>query len=175
MKKILALVLALALVATFAACGGAKEAEYKLGMGINVSLDSSADAADDKDAVAQADATVATVVLDAEGKIVAADLDCAQTKVSVKADGTLTVDGVDVRTKKEKKEDYNMKDTSAKMGNIEGGAEWYEQAAAFCAFITGKTLNEAIAIAANPAETDVIASCTIGVEDFLKLIVKSGL
>jgi len=55
------------------------------------------------------------------------------------------------------------------------GKEWYEQAAGFCAFITGKTLNEAIAIAANPAETDVVASCTIGTDAFLQLIVKAGL
>ena len=80
MKKILALVLALAMVATFAACGGGEEApataEYKIGMGVVVSLDSSADT------TAQADATVATVIIDADGKIVAADLDVAQTKVT---------------------------------------------------------------------------------------------
>ena len=35
--------------------------------------------------------------------------------------------------------------------------------------------DEAIAIAVNPGETDVISSCTIGTEDFLKLIVKAGL
>ena len=173
MKKILALVLALALVATFAACGGAKEAEYKLGMGINVSLDSSADAADDKDAVAQADATVATVVLDAEGKIVAADLDCAQTKVSVSADGKVTVDGVDLRTKKEKKEDYNMKDTSAKMGNIESGAEWYEQAAAYAQKMIGKTAADIKALETKESnghqvavDADLFAVCTMDITSF---------
>ena len=67
------------------------------------------------------------------------------------------------------KEGYGMKAISPI------GKEWYEQTAAFCAFITGKTLNEAIAIAVNPAETDVATSCTIGTEDFLKLIVKAGL
>ena len=60
MKKILALVLALAMVATFAACGkdatsstdGAATAEYKLGMGVVVSLDSSADADAEKGSAA---------------------------------------------------------------------------------------------------------------------------
>lgn len=173
MKKILALVLALALVATFAACGGAKEAEYKLGMGIDVSLDSSADATEDKDATAQADATVATVVLDKDGKIVAADLDCAQTKVSVKADGTVTVDGVDVRTKKEKKEDYNMKGVSASMGNIEGGAEWYEQAAAFAEKMIGKTVADIKALETKESnghqvstDADLFAVCTMDITSF---------
>ena len=76
---------------------------------------------------------------------------------------------VAVQTKNELKEGYGMKGISPI------GKEWYEQAAGFCAFITDKTLNEAIAIARNPAETDVVASCTIGVEDFLMLIVKAGL
>ena len=82
MKKFLALVLALALVATFAACGAkdttssgdnapagdaAAPAEYKLGVGTVVSLDSSAEG------TAQADTTVATVVLDKDGKIVDCD------------------------------------------------------------------------------------------------------
>lgn len=40
--------------------------------------------------------------------------------------------------------------------------------------ITGKTLEGAITVAANPGETDVISSCTIGTDDFLKLIVKAG-
>ncbi len=173
MKKILALVLAIAMLATFAACGGAKEAEYKLGMGVDVSLDSSADAADDKDAVAQADATVATVVLDAEGKIVAADLDCAQTKVSVTADGKVTVDGVDLRTKKEKKEDYNMKGVSASYGNIEGGAEWYEQAAAFVEKMVGKTVADIKALTTEEknghnvsTDADIYAVCTMDITSF---------
>lgn len=165
MKKILALVLALVLVASFAACGEkpAQEAEYKLGMGVVVSLDSS------KDATAQADATVATVVLDKDGKIVAADLDCAQTKVT--ADSDLAT--VDVRTKKEKKEDYNMKGVSATYGNIEGGAEWYEQAAAFAQKMVGKTVNDVKALATElkndhnvATDADIYAVCTMDITDF---------
>ena len=146
MKKILALVLALAMIATFAACGTKEDAsstdgtssagdkapagnndataEYKLGMGISVSLASS------KDKTAQADATVATVIMDKDDKIVAADLDCAQTKLTADADLT----AVDLRTKKEKKEDYKMKGVSPI------GKEWYEQAAAFAEKMVGKTV-----------------------------------
>ena len=166
MKKILALVLALAMVATFAACGNS-EAEYKLGMGVSVSLDSSADKTDDKDAVAQADATVATVVLDKDGKIVAADLDCAQTKVSVDENGKVIVDGVDLRTKKEKKEDYNMKGVSPI------GKEWYEQAAAFAEKMIGKTAADIEALATKESnghnvavDADIYAGCTMDITAF---------
>ena len=102
--------------------------------------------------------------------ITSAYIDAVQANVKFNAQGKITTDlTAPVLTKNELKEGYGMKAISPI------GKEWYEQAAGFCAFITNKTLNEAIAIAANPAETDVVASCTIGVEDFLKLIVKAGL
>ena len=102
--------------------------------------------------------------------ITSAYIDAVQANVAFDAQGKIASDlTVAPQTKNEIKEGYGMKGISPI------GKEWYEQAAGFCAFITGKTLNEAIAIAANPGETDVVASCTIGVEDFLKLIVKAGL
>lgn len=164
MKKILALVLAVAMLASFAACG-ASEAEYTLGMGISVSLDSS------NGETAQADATVATVVLDANGKIVAADLDCAQTKV--KAADVDDLSKVDVRTKKEKKEDYNMVKFSPE-GTCIG--EWYEQAAAFAEYCVGKTASEVANIAVadtrndgymRPTDADLAAGCTMDVTSFI--------
>ena len=63
MKKLLALALCLCMVLALTACGE-KEATYKLGMGIAVSMDSSAENN------AQVDATVAAVVTDVNGKIV---------------------------------------------------------------------------------------------------------
>lgn len=158
MKKILALVLAVAMLASFAACG-ASEAEYKLGMGISVSLDSTTEE------TAQADATVATVVLDADGKIVAADLDCAQTKV--KAADVDDLSKVDVRTKKEKKEDYNMKGASPI------GKEWYEQAAAFAEKMIGKTVADIEGIETEvkgghnvAVDADLYAACTMDITAF---------
>ncbi|MBQ1186058.1 MAG: hypothetical protein IIX54_00010 [Clostridia bacterium] len=173
MKKIFALVLALAMVASFAACGAqdtasgdnnadAAAAEYKLGMGISVSLDSS------KDKTAQADATVATVIMDKDGKIVAADLDCAQTKLTADADLTT----VDLRTKKEKKEDYGMTVASPI------GKEWYVQAAAFAEKMIGKTLadiegmetevknNHNVAV-----DADIYAVCTMDITAFKEAFV----
>ena len=102
--------------------------------------------------------------------ITSAYIDAVQANVAFDAQGKIASDlTVAPQTKNEIKEGYGMKGISPI------GKEWYEQAAAFCAFITGSTLNEAIAVAANPAESDVISSCTIGTEDFLKLIVKAGL
>ena len=102
--------------------------------------------------------------------ITSAWIDASQPTAKFNAEGKLTSDvTAAIQTKHQLKEGYGMKAISPI------GKEWYEQAAAFCAFITGKTLNEAIAIAANPAETDVIASCTISTSDYLQLIVKAGL
>ena len=175
MKKILALVLALAMVATLAACGGASEAEYKLGMGISVSLDSSADKTDEKNATAQADATVAAVVLDKDGKIVDIAIDCAQTKVSV-ADGKIVdKNKVDVRTKYEKKGDYGMTVASPI------GKEWYEQVDALVEWCVGKTAAEIAAsgIKENDhgykvsADADLYAGCTMQITDFFDAIAKA--
>ena len=102
--------------------------------------------------------------------ITSAYIDAVQATVKFNAQGKITTDlAAAVLTKNELKEGYGMKNISPI------GKEWYEQAAGFCAFITGKTLNEAIAIAVNPSETDVVSSCTIGTDGFLQLIVKAGL
>ena len=128
-----------------------------------------------KDAAAEADgqAQVYTHVgmFTVNGDVItSAYIDAVQATVKFNAQGKITSDvTAAVQTKNELKDGYGMKAISS----ID--KEWYEQAAAFCEFITGKTLNDAIAVAANPADTDVIASCTIGTDDFLKLIVKAGL
>ncbi len=133
------------------------------------------DMAKSKDATAEADgqtqvyAHVGAFTLNGD-VITSAYIDAVQANVKFNAQGKITSDiTAAVQSKNVIKEGYGMKAISPI------GKEWYEQAAGFCAFITGKTLNEAIAIAANPAETDVVASCTIGTEAFLQLIVKAGL
>jgi len=99
--------------------------------------------------------------------VTSAYIDAVQANVNFDAQGKITSDlTVAVQTKNELKEGYGMKDISPI------GKEWYEQAAAFCSFITGSTLDTAIMTAAKPGETDVISSCTIGTTDFLKLLVK---
>ena len=147
---------------------GAKAGDVlKLTQVTNIS--SSKDATAEAAGLAQVNTHVGMFTLNGD-VITTAYIDAVQAKVNFSAEGKITSDlTAPVLTKNELKDGYNMRNASPIK------AEWFEQTAAFCAFITGETLNKAVEIAANPAATDVIASCTIKVNDFLKLIVKAGL
>ena len=145
----------------------AAAAEYKLGMGVSLNMNSS------KAGNAQVDATVAAVVTDAEGKIVAVKLDVAQNKMDI-TDGQVETDK-EFKTKLELGDDYNMVKFS------DAVAEWYDQAAAFEAYVIGKTADEVAGTETvvndegHTVVTDetLYASCSISVEDFIKAIVKA--
>ena len=188
MKKLLAMLLALIMVLSLAACGTTEEPEtpdepvvdepvdepveetaatYTLGMGVNVSTGSS------KDGNAQVDATVAVVVLDAEGKIVDVEIDCAQTKLNTVEFPDLTT--VDVRSKDEKEFDYNMAGASGI------GKEWFEQVDALEEVLVGMTAADVEAIelvehnghnVALNNET-IYAACTMDLTGFKAAIVKA--
>ena len=139
-------------------------AEYKLGMGISLSTASS------KEGNAQVDATVAAVVLDAEGKIVAAKIDVAQNKMDV-TDGQVDPEKAFL-TKFELKEDYGMSKIGAK--------EWYVQAAAYEEFLLGKTAAEIEAVELVEdgghtvfADEALKASCSISVGEFKAAVLKA--
>ena len=184
MKKLLAMLLALVMVLSFAACAQdepvvdepandepandepandepvVEAATYTLGLGTVVSQ-----TVGEK---AQVDATMASVVLDAEGVIVAIDLDVAQSKGVKDEAGVYTAEGFDVRTKTEKGADYGMAPASAI------SAEWDAQMAAFEAWAIGKTVDYITGVelvesnghmvAAN--ETDLYAGCTMDITAF---------
>ncbi len=132
MKKFLVFIFCLVSALVLVACGekAPAEAEYKLGMGVVVSLESS------KTGTAQVDATVATVVTDAEGKIVAARIDVAQNAAAL-ADGAFTFKKLE-KTKRELGSAYGM---AGKVDNDDNGVmkEWFEQADAFEAWLLGKS------------------------------------
>ncbi len=183
MKKLLAMLLALVMVLSFAACGTTEEpveeptdapveepteepveepaeSTYTLGLGVVVSQTTGEKA--------QVDATFASVVTDAEGTIVAIDLDVAQSK-GVKNDaGVYTAEGFDARTKTEKGPDYGMTVASPI------GAEWDAQMAAFEAWAIGKTVDYITGVELvehnnhNVAmnETDLYAGCTMDITAF---------
>ena len=95
-------------------------------------------------------------------------IDAVQATVKFNAAGKIVSDlTAPILTKNELKDNYGMKGVSCI------GMEWYGQTAGFCAFITGRTLDEAVAV--NPGGTDAVTSCTIGTDDFHKLIDKAGL
>ena len=100
MKRLFLVIVCLVMSLVLVACGGPTEAEYKFGMGVVTSLESS------KTGNAQVDATVAAVVTDAEGKIVACRIDVAQNKAAL-ADGVATVPTT-FKSKMEKGDEYGM-------------------------------------------------------------------
>lgn len=196
MKKLLALLLALVMVLSFAACSNEPAddtnsdasnetssteetpsepeetaATYTLGMGV-VASDASS-----KDGQAQVNATVAAVVFDAEGKIVKCEFDVAQTKVGFEG-GVLPEDltTVDVRSKQVKKDDYGMRGVSSI------GAEWFEQADALAAAIVGMTADEFVGLELVArdeshmvaADETIAASCTMDISDFQAAVAKAA-
>ena len=146
MKKFLAILLCACMALTLVACN--TEKEYKLGMGVVVSMDSS------KTENAQVDATVATVVLDADGKIVACRIDVAQNKMDVTNGAVDTAKPFE--TKMELGDRYGM---AGKVDNNDDGVmkEWYEQTKAFEAYVVGKTVAEVEAIETKEANGHQIA------------------
>ena len=129
---------------------------------------------------AQINATIATVVLDNNGVIVACKIDAVQNKYTV----TDSVAFTNLLTKKELGYDYNM---AAFGHSLIGNAtvkEWFEQAAAFEAWCVGKTLAQVEAMPTQvkgehnyviSADEDLLAAgCTISITDFINAVVKAG-
>lgn len=147
-----------------------KEETYKLGIGV-VFVDNATESE------ASYDATVAVVVTDEEGKIVAVKLDDAQNKMKGDSIDALAT----FRTKKEKQFDYNMVKYS------EATNEWFQQAAAFESYCIGKTADEVANIATRvrgedephpgyvvAADEALFASCSINIVEFKDAIVKAA-
>lgn len=134
---------------------------YKLGMG----------AVAGSHTASQTNLTVATVVLDDAGKIVACRLDVAQNKYKIEDEEVVfTV----LDSKKELKEGYNMKPASGI------GKEWYEQAEAFETFVVGKTAEQVAALTVVQNGTHWVsndpvlsAGCTMDIVDFKAAVVKA--
>ena len=172
MKKFLMVIFCLTMALTLVACGGAKEKEYKFGMGVVTSLESS------KTGTAQVDATVAAVVTDAEGKIVACRIDVAQNKTAI-AEGVATV-VTEFKTKMEKGDAYGM---AGKVDNDGNGVmkEWYDQVYAFEAFVIGKTGAEVAALETQFVNNHYIAvdqelldaGCSMQITDFMEAVAKA--
>lgn len=174
MKKGIALVLSLCmLVAVFAVAGCASTPEnstVKLGLGQVTSIAKSKDAAEGTTAVAQADTTMAAVVLDKDGKIVAVRIDTAQTKVNFDAAMVVTNRDDAIKTKKEKGHEYGM-------GGASGiGKEWHEQIAALEEWMVGKTIEEVKGLQLKdnvPDVPELTSSVTIKVDTYLAAVEKA--
>lgn len=158
MKKLFKACLAVAMAASLVACGGGETAaKYaKVGLGVVSSF-----------ADGQANTTFVALGLDKDGKIQYIDLDVAQS--------TPGTDKALDKTKEERGTDYGMTVASPI------GKEWDAQAAAFEAWCFGKTPAEVAAMEtmdyhggkAPKTGTDLAASCTIVIDDFLAAVAKA--
>ena len=142
------------------------EKDYNLGMGL-VFGDFKAD---------QTNATIATVVTDKDGKIVACKIDAVQNKYKIADTVTFTI----LDTKKELGDKYNM----AAYGTPNYGTtvlEWYKQAEVFENYVIGKTAAELKALEYQEVNNHMIskdealleAGCTIQIGDFVDAVVKA--
>ena len=98
-------------------------------------------------------------------------IDAVQAQVSFDGQGQLLTDlSAPVPSKNDRGADYGMGAVSSI------GKEWNEQAAAFAAYVTGKTLDEVAGIAVDeatkPAEADLASRGTISIGGFQALLEK---
>ncbi len=147
------------------------QAGDQLKLAIVPTLASSTGATGENAGNAQLDVDVAALTVK-DGTVTSCYIDSLQAKTGFDATGTLTAEaGTGFATKNELGADYGM----VAWGNAI--AEWDQQAAAFAAYVTGKTAAEVAGIAVNektaPAEADLAASVTIAIGGFQKLIAKA--
>ena len=170
MKKLICILLSVLTILSVAALAGCKKEEPTLKMGLGVYTVTKATSAGEKDGQGTATVTAAVITVDADGKVVACQLDTMDNKVSYTAEGK-AVANTAFKTKYEQGKDYNMV--------AYGGAtkEWYEQADAFETVVVGKTLDEikALVVADTNKGTDAViaAGCTIMVNEFVGAIEKA--
>lgn len=150
---------------------GAKQGD-RLVITTSTNIAGSKDAAADADGLAQTYATVGAVTLNGE-TVTSCYIDAVQANVNFDLSGAITTDlTAPVSSKNQLGDDYGMRKASSI------GKEWNEQAAAFSAYVTGKTLDEVAGIAVNEkgaaADADLAASVTLSLGEFQTLIAKIG-
>ena len=136
------------------------------------SLADSKDASAEGDGLAQAYTTAAAITMNGD-TITSCAIDAVQANVNFDTAGAITTDlTAPVLTKNQLGDDYGMKKASAI------GKEWYEQAAAFGAYVAGKTPDEVAGLAVTEegkaGDADLAASVTISIGDFQTLVAKAG-
>lgn len=146
-------------------------AALSTGLAVVNSVAKSTDAGEEA-GVAEADSSVVAVLVDGGGRIVDCKIDAVQSKISFFKDGKLLTDkGTMFPTKQELKELYGMKKASGI------GKEWYEQANALAAYVTGRTVEDVkgISLTETTAASDpeLSASVTIKLSEWLEAVDKA--
>lgn len=133
-------------------------------------MSDSVDASGDKNGLAEAYATVAAVTTNG-ATVTSCYIDAMKAGVAIAPDGSVLTDTtVAPLTKNDLGDEYGMRAASSI------GKEWYEQAAAFSRYVTGKTLAEVGSIAVSdsgaPADADLASSVTLSIGTFQNLLTK---
>ena len=134
------------------------------------SIADSVSASNGKDGTAQLNVDVTALTVK-DGVITSCCIDSVQAKVNFDATGTITTDlTAPVQTKNQLGDSYGM--------IAWGGAkyEWYQQAANFASYVTGKTAAQVAGIAVTegkPSDADLSSSVTIAIGGFQALIAKA--
>ena len=162
-----------ATVAPAASEAPAAEGALKTGLAVVAGIGDSKSATAEEVGEGKYDVTMVGVLVDDNGVIQDCVIDGVTTAVQFDASGALVTDvAVAPQTKNELGENYGM---VAWGGAI---AEWDQQAASFCAYVTGKTLDEVAGIAVNegtkPTDADLASSVTIAIGGFQALIAKAA-
>ena len=137
--------------------------------------------------IGEFNATVATVVLDSDGKIVACRLDAVQNKFAADFDNDSFSYSRLEKTKVELGSEYGMAGSAWSSDNDSDGRilEWNEQAKAFEAWCVGKTVAQVEALGAEEnlqfandhyftKDEDLLAAgCTIQIDGFVGAVVKA--
>ena len=170
MKKLICALLGILMILSVATLVGCKTEEPTLKMGLGFYTVTKATDAGEKDGQGTATVTAAVITVDADGKVVACQLDTMDNKAAYTAEGK-AVANTEFKTKYEQGKDYNMV--------AYGGAtkEWYEQADTFETLVIGKTLDEikslVVADTKKGTEAVVTAGCTIMINEFVSAIEKA--
>ena len=136
------------------------------------SLTDSKSASAEEDGLAQAYATVGALTMNGD-TITSMVIDAVQASVNFDTAGQITTDLTAAQpSKNQLGDDYGMRKASSI------GREWYEQAAGFAAYVTGKTPAEVSGIAVTEdgkaADADLAASVTISIGAFQTLVDKAA-
>ena len=135
-------------------------------------LTDSKSASAEEDGLAQAYATVGAITMNGD-TITSMVIDAVQASVNFDTAGQITTDLTAAQpSKNQLGDDYGMRKASSI------GKEWYEQAAGFAAYVTGKTPAEVSGIAVTEdgkaADADLAASVTISIGAFQTLVDKAA-
>ena len=148
---------------------------FTLGLAINTTAEDSTAATADEEGVVKMYSEFGAVVLDKDGKILAALTDAIQPQIKIDAAGEIGDDGKIYKgTKRELTEDYGMRGRSAI------GLEWFEQAKNFTDYCVGKTAAELRATETKEdgghtvfVDETLYASCSISVDGMIAVVAKA--